>query len=113
MTTIFEAGGKQYELIYTINSLCAFENKFEIGVLEALSDKKQFANLRGLFWAGLIELNNDISVEDAGKILDTYVKEDDNNTVFSATKIITEALKGSGFFGRTGKKAQTETKSAK
>ena len=54
MVTTFEAGGKLYELRYSFNALCEFEEKYDIGVSEALANRKSFYYLRGLLWSGML-----------------------------------------------------------
>ena len=56
MVTTFEAGGKLYELRYSFNALCEFEGKYDIGVSEALANRKSFYYLRGLLWSGMLSL---------------------------------------------------------
>lgn len=114
MFTTFNAGGNQYELRFTINALCEFENKYNIGVTEAIMNSKSFYYLRGLLWAGLIA-NHKVTVEQTGEIMDAYLGED--HEFGDLIKMLTEALQAAGFFRTNGsagsKKAAAPGKSAK
>lgn len=114
MYTTFEAGGKQYELRFTVNALCEFENKYNIGVTEAMVNSKSFYYLRGLLWAGLLT-NHTITVEQTGEIMDAYLGE--NHKFSDLIKMLTEALQAAGFFRKNGsagsKKAAAPGKSEK
>jgi len=114
MYTTFETDGKQYELRFTINALCEFENKYNIGIAEAMTDSKSFYYLRGLLWAGLLA-NHKATVEQAGEIIDAYLG--DGHEFGDLIKMLMEALQAAGFFRTNGsagsKKAAAPGKSAK
>nr|DAJ70350.1 MAG TPA: tail assembly chaperone protein [Caudoviricetes sp.] len=114
MVTTFEAGGKLYELRYSFNALCEFEEKYDIGVSEALANRKSFYYLRGLLWSGMLAKQK-LTVEQVGDILDAYLQ--DGHELGDLLKLLTEALQAAGFFhtvgSKSGKKAAAQEKSEK
>lgn len=107
MYTTFEAGKEQYQLRFTTNSLCEFESKFKIGVIEALGSG-QFMALRGLLWAGLQAKQHSVTVDKAGEIIDDYFADD--HTFAELTELIVDALRCSGFFKKAGNSPAEEAK---
>lgn len=72
--TSFEVGGKQYRLVYSINALCELEDAFGEGVIQVaakMSDpaKLRLKTLRTMFWAGLRDLDGDITEKAAGEMM--------------------------------------------
>lgn len=67
----FTADGENYTLAFTINALCALEERLGIGVSEIgekLGGKVSIGTLRAVFWAGLLA-HHDLSEEAAGDII--------------------------------------------
>lgn len=112
MVTTFEAGGKLYELRYSFNALCEFEGKYDIGVSEALANRKSIYYLRGLLWSGMLSKQK-LTVEQVGDIMDAYLQ--DGHELGDLLKLLTEALQAAGFFrtpgSKSGKKAAAPEKS--
>lgn len=90
---------KKRNLRYTINSLCAVEEKAGIG-FESLILTGQLSALRLLLWAGLRHEDEDLSVEDAGDLIDAYL--DNDNSIEELGEYIEEALTKAGFADQEG-----------
>lgn len=111
MYTTFEAGGEQYRLQYTVNALCEFEKKYDKGVIEALDDSKTFYYLRGLIWAGLITQQHGITIDKTGEIIGKYFEE--GHELRDMIGLLTEALRGAGFFHKNGSETKQGAATAK
>jgi hypothetical protein len=70
----FELDGKTYTLRYSTNALCELEAILEMPFNRVLMDfvdgKHSVINARAMFYAGLTEFHKDVSISDAGKLLD-------------------------------------------
>ena len=112
MVTTFEAGEKLYELRYSFNAMCEFERKYDVGVVDALTNHKSFYYLRGLMWTGLLAKQK-LTVEQVGDIMDAYLQ--DGHELGDLSDLLTEALQAAGFFrtpgSKSGKKAAAPEKS--
>ncbi|MBY6163968.1 hypothetical protein KUV73_24005 [Mameliella alba] len=71
----FEAGGESYVMQYTANGMCALEDTtgqtataFLQG-LDAAGENLSFRDARLLFWAGLQEHHEGLTLHQAGKIM--------------------------------------------
>ena len=67
----FKAGGDDYVLVYTINALVTLEEKLQVStsqIGELLGANVSMANLRTLFWAGLLE-HHGCTEEEAGRLI--------------------------------------------
>ncbi|WP_292229498.1 hypothetical protein [Brevundimonas sp.] len=67
----FDAGGDTYTMAFTINALVTLEDKLQVTtsqIGELLGEKLSMANLRTLFWAGLLE-HHDCSEIEAGRLI--------------------------------------------
>ena len=70
-TVTFEVGGETKRLRFTINALCALEEKTGSNVLQIageLSYGVSMATLRAMFWAGMVGGN--LTLEQAGDLID-------------------------------------------
>ena len=65
-----------YELKYTYNALCAYEEKYGRSLIRDRR-KEGFATVRGMVWAGLLYLQQPdgtrMSVEQAGQIIEQAI----------------------------------------
>ena len=104
MVTTFEAGEKLYELRYSFNAMCEFERKYDVGVVDALTNHKSFYYLRGLMWTGLLAKQK-LTVEQVGDIMDAYLQ--DGHELGDLLKLLTEALQ------RHRKRAKSQVLEAK
>ena len=111
MITYIEAGEKAYQVNYTINSLCAYEDRFGKDIAAALS-KMTVSDLRGALWAGLIDKQPEITLEGTGEIMDDFISGGEKN-LGDILNMCMEALTNSGFFKRAGNKKNPATKNRK
>ena len=70
----FDAGGRHYRLVYSVNALCALEDKLGEGafsIAQMMSDpaRMRIATVRTLFWAGLRDHHADMTEEAAGELM--------------------------------------------
>lgn len=70
----FDAGGTAYKLSFSANALCELEDQLDKGIneiSEALGDAKKLRlkTLRAVFWAGLLDHHEGISIKAAGEIV--------------------------------------------
>ena len=68
----FEAGGRTYVLVYSIDALCALEERLDISVTEigqAMGKTMRLGFLRALFWAGLRERQPEVTEKAAGELI--------------------------------------------
>ena len=69
-----EAGGKAYKLCFSANALCELEDALDMPIEQigvALSDPKlrRIKTVRACLWAGLTEFQPDITIKQAGEIV--------------------------------------------
>ena len=70
----FTVGGKTYTLYFSINAMCELEdalggNVVELATLMADSSKVSIKNVRTVFWAGLRDHHEAMSITDAGRLM--------------------------------------------
>jgi len=75
--TVFESGGKAYNLRVSFNAMCMFDD--QIGPVTILlrggADAKNFIAYRGLLWASINAYGENITVDQAGDICERYIEE--------------------------------------
>ena len=86
----FEAGGESYRMVYSINALCVLEDRMgkpvqEIGAL--LGGAVGMADLRAIFWAGLVEYQPNLTETEAGSLMARL-----DSGLQSAVELIREAF---------------------
>ena len=91
-----EAGGRRYPLKYTVNAMCAVEERSG-GALDQLMDR-QFSACRLLLWGALIAHQPETTLDQAGEIIGSYLIE--GGTLEELVNICSEALAAAGFFDR-------------
>ena len=64
-----KAGEKTYVLRYTTNALVELEERTGRSVMD-IANRPSFKDARALVWAGLIHANPDLTLEQAGEIMD-------------------------------------------
>lgn len=89
-----EIAGRALRMNYTVNALCAVEDKAG-GSLDALMDR-QFSATRLLLWGGLADLQPELSIEEAGALIDRHIAG--GGTLEDIVRICAEALSEAGFF---------------
>lgn len=69
----FEVGDQSYTLRYTINALCEMEGALGMGVQDfcrhLVAGDVRLTNIRAAFWAGLRSHHPDLSLAQAGDLL--------------------------------------------
>ena len=68
-----EAGGRRYRLKYTVNAMCAVEERSG-GALDQLMDR-QFSACRLLLWGALIAHQPETTLDQAGEIIGSCLME--------------------------------------
>lgn len=106
MVTYIESNGEGYQLNYTVNALCSYEDRFGKDIMAVMSEPTM-SNLRGIVWAGLISKHPETTLEDAGDIIDGYLNHGEKS-LGDVIKLCVEALTNSGFFQKAGKGPATK-----
>jgi len=76
--TIFEAGGKVYNLRVSFNAMCMFDDQIgpATDLLKGTTDTKNFVAYRGLIWVGINAYGSEkVTVEQAGDLCEEYIAE--------------------------------------
>lgn len=98
MAKIVEIAGRRYRLRYTVNSLCALEERAGMSI-DRLMDR-QFSATRLLLWAGLIEEQPDLAVRDVGALIGRCVAQ--GGSLEDIVELCADGLREAGFFGGDG-----------
>lgn len=67
-----EFSGREMTLRYTFNSICAMEERAGMPFERLLT--RRYAPVRLLFWGALIDRQPDISLREAGDMIDAHIK---------------------------------------
>ena len=86
--------GKNYTMRYTVNSLCALEDRTGMPIDQLMA--RQFSATRLLLWAGLVEEQPELSVNDAGALISDCVAR--GGSLEDIVQLCADGLKESGFF---------------
>lgn len=86
---------RQRELRYGVNALCILEDKLGKNLGEILSQGMGISMLRLVFWAGLVWDDKELTEEEAGGLMDTYMQS--GHAFSEVSDLITKALMKSGF----------------
>lgn len=87
--------GREYRLRYTVNSLCALEDRAGMSI-DRLMDR-QFSATRLLLWAGLAEEQPELTVRDAGILIGNHILC--GGCLEDIVELCAEGLRAAGFFG--------------
>ena len=90
-----EIAGRSLRLRYTINSLCAVEDRAG-EPLDRLMDR-QFSATRLLLWGGLIECQPELTVREVGDLIGESLAR--GGTLEDVVDLCAEGLREAGFFG--------------
>ena len=90
-----EIGGRDVVLAYTVNSMCAVEDRAG-GALDGLLEK-QFSAARLLLWGGMIERQPETTLAEAGVRISEHMAR--GGTLEQVIDMCAEALRRAGFFG--------------
>lgn len=96
MHKIIELCGKQYKLYYTVNSMCAVEERAGKPISEILD--REFSAARILLWGGLLEYHPDITLKSAGDIIGEHMLG--GGSLAEVIDLCAEAMQLAGFFGQ-------------
>ena len=94
-----EIGGRQLRLRYTFNSVCAMEEKAGMPLDRLMT--RTYSPVRLIFWGGLIELQPEITLREAGDMIGAHIKA--GGTLDEIATLCAEALELAGFTAASGK----------
>lgn len=95
-----EIADKMYEFEFTINAVCDLEDISGKTFGEVVGTKG-FRGLRALMWCGLSENNPGLTIKQAGKLLQEYLK---TNSQEQFITLVGGAVEQAGFLTAQGKK---------
>ena len=99
MVKRIEIAGRALQLCYTVNALCAVEDRAG-GCLDRLMER-QFSAARLLLWGGLIEKQPDITPDGAGDLISAHIRG--GGTLEEIVDACASALEMAGFFAGEGR----------
>ena len=89
-----EIAGRVLRLRYTVNALCAVEEKAG-GTLDNIMDR-QFTATRLLLWGAMMEYHPETTLEAAGEMISAYIAG--GGTLDEIVNLCAELMEGAGFF---------------
>lgn len=94
---IIEIGNKEYEIKYTINTLCRMESDgLDVMHINKMVDNVSFNLIRKLFFYGLIaSAGKSLTENKAGDIMDEYLENNDYNELMMV--LLQELAKALGY----------------
>ena len=95
MERIIEIAGRSYRLRYTVNSLCAVEDRAGCPLDELID--RQFSAARLLLWGGLIECQPEITPDTVGDLIDASLAS--GRRLEDIVDLCAEGLRDAGFIG--------------
>ena len=95
MERIVEIAGRSLRMKYTINSLCAVEDRAGMP-LDRLLDR-QFSATRLLLWGGLTECQPELTVRETGDLIGESIAR--GGRLEDIVDLCAEGLKDAGFIG--------------
>ncbi len=87
-----ETGGKRLPLKFTYNSLCRLEE--ETGRAFSGMLKTELSCVRGLLWCALLSARPKLTLADAGRLAEAYVRE---HSLAELGELLAGALADAGF----------------
>ena len=96
MEKYIEIAGQNLRMKYTVNSLCAVEDR--AGQPLDLLMNRQFSAARLLLWGALTELQPEMTLEETGALIDAHIRG--GGTLDEIVQLCAEALEEAGFFGK-------------
>ena len=93
-----EIAGRPLKLRFTVNSLCALEDRAGMPI-DRLMDR-QFSATRLLLWAGLTEEQPELTVRDVGALINRSIAL--GGSLEAIVDICADGLREAGFFGGDG-----------
>ena len=95
MERMVEFAGRNYCLRYTVNSMCAVEERAG-GPVSGMLDR-DFSAARLLLWGGLIDAQREMTLESAGELIGEHLRT--GGTLEDVVDMCAAAMKEAGFFG--------------
>lgn len=95
MDRIIEIAGRSLKLRYTVNSLCAVEERAGCAI-DALIER-QISATRLLLWGGLIECQPELTPDTVGDLIGASLQA--GGRLEDIVDICAEGLRDAGFFG--------------
>ena len=95
-TKTVRVAGREWNLRYTVNSLCALEDRAGMSI-DRLMDR-QFSATRLLLWAGLAEMQPELTVRDVGALIGEHIAG--GGSLEDIVELCADGLREAGFFGR-------------
>ena len=96
MEKFIEIGGRKLKIKYTINSLCAVEDRAGMPIDRLMN--RQFSATRLLLWGGVTECQPELTVRDVGDLIDAWVAR--GGQLEDIVDLCADGLREAGFFGR-------------
>ena len=90
-----EIAGHAITLYYTVNAMCAVEERAG-GSLEGLMER-QFSATRLLLWGGMMEKQPETTLVSAGELISAHIRM--GGTLEEIVDMCARALSKAGFFG--------------
>lgn len=91
-----DIGDKSYRLRYSLNAMCEMERAAGCPLEQMV--EKQFSAARLLLWGALIDLQPEISIAEAGRMMDAYMRA--GGTIEDVINICYQAMEDAGFFAQ-------------
>jgi len=93
---LIKAGAKEYRIEYNLNSICDFEEITNMDVAEMTARRLSGLRIiRALLFCGLKKNHPDLTIEDAGNILNDYIKN--GKTISTLYNVINSEMEKAGF----------------
>ena len=93
-----EIAGRTLKLRYTVNSLCALEDRAGMSIDRLMN--RQFSATRLLLWAGLTEEQPELTVADVGALIGQSLLS--GGSLEAIVELCADGLRAAGFIGREG-----------
>lgn len=95
MDMLVEIGGRTVGLRYTVNSMCAVEDRAG-GALDGVMEK-QFTAARLLLWGGMLDACPGMTLAQAGELIGAHLAS--GGTLEQIVEHCAEGMRRAGFFG--------------
>lgn len=91
-----EIGGRGVLLKYTVNAMCAIEDRCG-GALDEVMER-QFTAARLLLWGGMLEGRPEVTLKEAGELIGDHLAQ--GGTLEEIVEHCAEGMRRAGFFGK-------------
>ena len=91
-----EIAGRALQLRYSVNSLCALEDRAGMSIDRLMN--RQFSATRLLLWAGLAQDQPELTVRDVGELIGEHLRR--GGGLEEIVDLCAEGLREAGLFGR-------------